>query len=372
MPAQEARKFIAKEVKRIVVKIGSAVLTQAENFLPDLNVFSMIARQVAKLHDEGRQVVIVSSGSIACGLEKMGLHKMPTDIPTAQAAAAVGQVTLMENYERAFIHQGKNVAQILFTADDMNNVNRYFNARNAINRLLEMGLIPIINENDTVATEEIKFGDNDTLGVLVTRLVEAELMVILSTIEGLYTTDPIDDPEATFIPIVYPDEDAQIYAKGTNSPVGRGGMMSKIEAAQRACRSGVPTIISKGKDDSVLLRIMEGEDVGTLFVPKVDRLESRRKWLINEMQSKAVITVTEHGCHRLIGKDGALKAKDILDVEGSFDIAELVSILDISGREIARGMSCVESSDVFPGKSVVDGEAEVVNVGEMILLMEEM
>lgn len=372
MPAQQARNFIAKQVKRIVIKIGSAVLTQEKEFLPDLNVFTTIARQVSKLHDEGRQVVIVSSGAIACGLEKMGLDKLPTDIPTAQAAAAAGQVTLMENYERAFIYQGKNVAQILFTADDMNDVNRYFNARNAINRLLEMGLIPIINENDSVATEEIKFGDNDTLGVLVTRLVEADLMIILSTIEGLYTTDPTQDEEATFIPIVYPDiEDAQIYAKGTNSPIGKGGMNSKIEAARRACRSGVPTIIAKGRENSVLLRIMEGEELGSLFLPTVDRLQSRRNWLVNELQPKGAVTVDKKGAHKIIGEGGSLLVGDVTGAQGTFDIGELVSILDETGREIARGVSRLAYTNFAPGNSAADAAEVMVSAGEMILLMEE-
>jgi len=323
--------------KRLVVKVGSALVTNNGNGL-DLAAIAGWARQIAALREQGREVILVSSGAVACGVQRLGWGRRPKTVHEKQAAAAVGQAGLVEVYEAAFSKHGLHTAQILLTHDDLADRKRYLNARATLNTLLGLGIIPIINENDTVITDEIKFGDNDTLGALVANLLEADALIILTDQNGLYTADPRKDATATLIQEAFAGDPAlEAMAGGAGSRVGTGGMITKVIAAKRAARSGADTVIASGHKIDPILRLAAGEALGTLLVSQTPALAARKQWLADHLQLAG----------RLLLDDGAVKAlksgKSLLPVgvtaiTGDFERGAAVACIAPDGTEIARGL----------------------------------
>lgn len=338
MKNNSLRYSLLRKAKRIVVKIGASVLVEKGIGL-DLVAFSKLAKEISQLHNSSHEIILVTSGAIAAGMERLQYSKKPDDIPHIQAAAAVGQTHLMKIYQDCFSNYHKRVAQILLTHDDLRNRHRYLNARNTLLTLLNLGFIPIVNENDTVAVEEIKFGDNDNLSALVTSLVSADLLIILSDIEGLYDDNPKRGKRARLIHLVENiDRDVVDYATETENPLCVGGMASKIEAASKAVRFGVSTVIANGKVEGILNRILEGDVVGTLFSPLADRLSSRKQWIAYSLKPAGRIIVDE-GAKRAITTGGkSLLPTGVVGVQGDFDRGDSVSCLDSRGLEFARGL----------------------------------
>lgn len=272
------------KARRLVVKVGSALVT-ANGAGLDLAAIADWARQIGVLRRQGREVVLVSSGAIACGMQRLGWSKRPRTVHELQAAAAVGQMGLVQVYEGAFSRHGLHTAQILLTHDDLADRKRYLNARSTLTTLLGLGVVPIINENDTVVTDEIKFGDNDTLGALVANLIEADALIILTDQVGLYTADPRKEPAATLIhEATAGDEALEAMAGGAGSAIGKGGMITKVVAARRAAQSGAHTAIASGREADVLIRLAAGEAVGTLLVSQTPPLAARKQWLADHLQ----------------------------------------------------------------------------------------
>lgn len=334
----ELRHRLLKNAKRIVVKIGSSVLVEKGVGL-DLVAFSTLAKQIAGLHSRSREITLVTSGAIAAGMEKLGHTKRPDSIPQIQAAAAVGQTHLMKIYQDCFANYHKKVAQILLTHDDLSDRRRYLNARNTLLTLLNLGFIPVVNENDTVAVEEIKFGDNDNLSAVVTSLVGADLLIILSDIEGLYDHDPKSGEEANLIHLVENiDREIASCATETDNPLCVGGMASKIEAARKAVRFGVSTVVANGKGEGILNRILDGELVGTLFLPLADRLSSRKQWIAYGLKPAGQLVVDEGAKNAIVSAGKSLLPTGVVDVRGDFERGDSVSCYDPGGKEFARGL----------------------------------
>jgi glutamate 5-kinase len=333
-------------MKRIVVKIGSNILADGKEGLNTKRI-SSIARDVSELQDRGYEVVIVSSGAIAAGMRKLALKEKPRDIKLKQAAAAVGQSSLMWEYERSFGDYGRKIAQILLTREDLSDRKRYINAKNTILVLLSYRIVPVINENDTVATDEIKFGDNDHLASLVASLVEAERLVILSDVEGLYTEDPGRSPRAKLIE--YVDEitpELEEKAGGSGSALGTGGMYSKILAAKRAVSNGIIVNIISGRKDGLLTSLIEGKHIGTVFEPKREKLSSRKGWIAYGSRSKGSLIIDEGAVNAIVEDGKSLLPSGILSVEGNFDIGDSVYCLDTKGNRIAKGITNYSASEM--------------------------
>ena len=329
---------LLKHVKRIVIKIGSGVLTSGENGL-DGPLMSRLAAQVAGLRQEGREVIIVSSGAIAAGRRELGLTERPRTIPQKQATAAIGQSRLMHAYETAFAPHSFTVAQLLLTRDDLANRNRFLNARATIDTLLGYGVIPVINENDTVAVDEIKFGDNDNLSALVTNLADAHLLVILTDIDGFYDKDPRSNPDARLIHLVKKvTREVEEAAGGTGSSVGTGGMTTKVAAAKRAGQYGVPTVMLNGKRPELIAAALAGEEVGTLFLPAARSLSSRKHWIAHTLRPTGRITVDAGAVTALSGQGRSLLPSGVIAVSGIFDRGASVRVCGPEGVEIARGI----------------------------------
>ncbi|MGR6034601.1 MAG: glutamate 5-kinase [Candidatus Nitrosoglobus sp.] len=324
--------------RRWVVKIGSALLTTHNRSL-DIDRIHDLANHIASLRNRGYEIVLVSSGSVAAGMQRLGWHRRPRALHQLQAAAAVGQMGLIQAYEAQFQHHGQHTAQVLLTYDDLTDRNRYINARSTLRTLLYLGVVPIINENDTVATEEIRFGDNDTLSALVANLVEAELLVILTDQAGLFNADPRHTPDAKFIPeAAANDLTLDAMASPGTGTLGRGGMITKIKAARRAERSGTITVIASGRESNVLQRIACGEAIGTLLWPNTEPLAARKQWLAGQLQTKGCLQL-DAGAIKVIRESGrSLLPIGVLACEGCFARGEVVSCLDSEAREIARGL----------------------------------
>lgn len=334
-----------KNTRRIVIKIGSRILT-CENGDLNRGWISALSREVAALKAGGHEVIIVSSGAVAAGRMLLGSEKQGT-IPMKQAAAALGQPRLMREYEEAFAANGCKVAQILLTREDLADRQRFLNARGTLETLIEYGIIPIINENDTVAVEEIKFGDNDNLSALVTNLIDAALLIILTDIDGLYDADPRTNPEARLIPVVRSiTREMERAAGGSGSSVGTGGMATKLAAARKAGKSGAMAIILSGTDPSIIGRISKGEAAGTLFIPPARSLSSRKHWIAFALRSQARIYV-DAGAARVLKQDGkSLLPSGVTRVDGSFGRGAAVKICDPDGGEFACGIADYSSSEV--------------------------
>ena len=326
-----------QQARRIVVKIGSNILT-ARNDL-NTSVIESISRQICVLIDKGVEVLLVSSGAMAAGLRRMRLNQRPDAIPQRQAISAIGQSGLMYAYEEAFGCCDKKVAQILLTSEDLNNRERYLNARNALYALLAWKVVPIINENDTVKVEEIKLGDNDNLSAMIALLMDADFLVNLTDIDGLYTKDPRQHDDAELIPrgVTFKKE-IEAYAGGIPGALGTGGMLSKVRAAKKVTSAGVPMIIAKGDKPDILIRLFEGERHGTYFVAKDKKLPSRKCWIAYTLKPKGSITIDE-GAARAVEKNGkSLLPSGIIDVQGNFGLGAAVEFKTRQGKSIGIGL----------------------------------
>ncbi len=361
---------VVKQARRIVVKVGSSLVT-AEGRGLDHAALSRWAEQIAALVEQGREVVLVSSGAIAEGIARLGWKKRPRAVNELQAAAAVGQMGLVQAYESIFRTHGLHAAQVLLTHEDLADRTRYLNARSTLRTLLALRAVPIINENDTVATDEIRLGDNDTLGALVTNLIEADCLIILTDQPGLYTADPRRNPDATLVVDAHAgDPELERMAGGAGSSVGTGGMLTKILAARRAARSGAHTVICSGREERVLLRLAAGEGIGSQLVARQAPLAARRQWLADHLQLRGGL-VLDDGAVRALVEDGkSLLPVGVKGVTGEFERGEVVAVVDAAGREIARGLVnySVNEARRIAGKSSSAIESELGYVDEPELI----
>ena len=338
--------------RRIVVKIGSRILQD------DLGGrVAMLAEQAAWLRERKIELVLVSSGAIALGVAALGLAKRPTELAGLQAAAAVGQGRLIQVYQQAFAQQRIAIGQVLLTHDDVRDRRRYLNARLTFAELLRLGALPIVNENDTVSVDEIKFGDNDRLAALVTSLVSADLLVILTDVEGLYDRDPRDG--GTLLHEVGDIEAVRGGAGGTSSGVGTGGMLSKVDAAAIASRFGVPTVVASGNADAPLRRILEGETIGTVFWPQVERLAARKHWIAYALKPRGRIVVDAGAKKALVDGQKSLLPSGIRAVHGSFEVGDPVELIDETNSIFARGLCALAADEIakIAGKKGADAAA---------------
>lgn len=338
----------AQRASRIIVKVGSSILTADGAVRP--RVFTELIRQVAQLTDEGRKVVVVSSGAIAMGSHRLGWTHPGRSIPEKQAAAAVGQIALMERYRLGFAKHGRQVAQILVTRIGLDDRERYLNAEHTLRKLLELGVVPIVNENDTVSTEEIRFGDNDNLSATIANIVGADLLILLTDVDGLYREAPSKGkPKPPLYDVVERiTPEVERAAQGSGHAFGRGGMITKIEAAKKAAASGAATVIANGRSSGTLLRIAAGEPEGTLFLadPPDARLGSRKHWLAFTARPRGDLVLDDGAAAALLERGRSLLPAGITAVKGEFGIGDVVRCVDGKGREIARGLVAYASKDV--------------------------
>jgi glutamate 5-kinase len=360
MSNKDIRKKTFQKARRIVVKVGSSILASIERGLHH-EVFSQLAKEISELKRQGYEIVLVSSGAIAAGMEKLGYKTRPQSVTQKQATAAVGQSRLMNIYESCFSRHQQMVAQILLTHDDLSHRRRFLNARNTLLTLLELGIIPIINENDTVVVDEIKVGDNDNLSALVTNLIEADLLIILTNIDGLCDGDPRLNPNARCIPLVEDiDVDMGKIVAGTKSAMSVGGMVSKIQAAKKASRFGIPTVIASGTRKEVLHQILRGKEIGTLILPKATTLSSRKHWIAFNLNPKGDIIVDD-GAKKAIAQRGkSLLPSGVVKVRGEFDRGDSVSCLGPRGKEFARGLVNYSASELERIKGLKTEQIEKV------------
>ncbi len=335
----------AAQAKRLVVKVGSSLVTNEGKGI-DLDAVAQWAEQIASLHAQGKQMVLVSSGAIAEGMARLGWPRRPNAMHELQAAAAVGQMGLIQAYEVAFAEHGIRTAQILLTHEDLADRRRYLNARSTLYTLLGLGVVPIVNENDTVVTDEIRLGDNDTLGALVTNLIEAEALIILTDQPGLYSADPRKNPEARFIAVAQAGDPAlEAMAGGSGSNIGTGGMLTKVLAAKRAANSGGHTIIASGREINVLLRLANGEAIGTELRAILPVRSARQRWLANHLRLRGRVTL-DNGAVRAITHDHkSLLAIGVSAVEGDFERGDVVACVDQHGIECGRGLINYSAAD---------------------------
>ncbi len=326
-----------KTARRWVVKIGSALLTANGRGLDQAAMAAWVAQMVA-LQKAGIELVLVSSGAVAEGMVRMGIAARPDNVHELQACAAIGQMGLVEAYESHFREHGVKTAQVLLTHDDLSDRKRYLNARNTLRTLLGWGVLAVINENDTVATDEIRFGDNDTLGALVANLVEADALVILTDQEGMFDRDPRHDPNARLLPEVQAMDERLLGMAGGGGLLGRGGMITKVRAARLAARSGCATVIASGQGENVLVRVAGGEQLGTLLLPEQDRLAARKQWLAGHLQMAGRL-VMDAGAVKALRQGGrSLLPVGVTAVEGGFSRGEVVACVDESGQPVAVGL----------------------------------
>jgi len=335
-----------QQASRIIVKVGSSLVTNEGRGL-DQSAIARWAFQIAALRGMGKEVVLVSSGAIAEGMLRLGFTSRPTDIHELQACAAVGQMGLAQIYETSFQSHGVKTAQVLLTHADLADRERYLNARSTLTTLLSLGVVPIINENDTVVTDEIKFGDNDTLGALVANLIEADALVILTDQRGLYSADPRKDSSARLIGQAQAGEPAlEAMAGGAGSSIGRGGMLTKILAAKRAARSGAHTIIAWGREENVLTRLAGGEAIGTQLSAPTGRLTARRQWMIDHLHTTGEVVIDAGAAQKLTQEGKSLLPIGVVGVRGEFGRGQVITCIDESGLPLARGLTNYTSSEV--------------------------
>ena len=336
---------LLRGARRIVVKVGSSLVTNEGRGLDEAAIGEW-CRQLAALAAQGREVIMVSSGAIAEGMKRLGWTTRPHELNELQAAAAVGQMGLAQMYETKLREQGMASAQVLLTHADLADRERYLNARSTLLTLLGLRVLPVINENDTVVNDEIKFGDNDTLGALVANLVEADVLVILTDQRGLYSADPRKDPEAKFIHVAHAGEAAlEAMAGGAGSSIGKGGMITKILAAKRAARSGATTVIAWGRERDALLRLASGEPIGTLLVAPTQKSQARKRWMADHLQLRGAVLVDEGAVAKLVREGKSLLPIGMTAVEGEFSRGEVIAVRDASGGEIARGLANYASAE---------------------------
>ncbi len=368
---------LLSQARRIVVKVGSSLVTNEGRGLDEAAI-GQWCEQLAALVKDGREVVMVSSGAIAEGMKRLGWATRPKAIHELQAAAAVGQMGLVQMYESKLREQGLRSAQVLLTHADLADRERYLNARSTLLTLLSHQVIPVINENDTVVNDEIKFGDNDTLGALVANLVEADAYVILTDQKGLYTADPRKDPAAQFVHTAKAgDPLLEKMAGGAGSSIGKGGMITKILAAKRAAGSGASTVIAWGREPNALPRLMQGEAIGTLLVAQTAKQQARKQWMADHLQLAGSVTVDEGAAQRVRGGKVSLLPVGMTAVQGEFSRGDVIAIVDAQGAEIARGLAnyaafearliCRKASSEFDALLGYTGEAEMVHKDNMVL-----
>jgi glutamate 5-kinase len=335
------------EHRRIVIKLGSTTLTAGTAHISSARVVD-IARQASALRARGLEVILVTSGAMAAGRERLGFPQLPKELPAKQMLAAVGQPRLMALYEQVFGLYDQPIAQVLLTRTDLGDRRRYLNSRNTLTALLSHGVIPIINENDTVATEEIRVGDNDNLSALVANLVDADLLVLLTDQPGLFTADPRSDPEAVLVNEVdEPEIPAELWkaAGGTDSDIGTGGMLTKLQAADLARRSGTMVLIASGEIADVILRAADGETIGTRFLPVATAVESRKRYILAGGRAAGGVRI-DAGAVLALGRGSSLLPVGVKSVEGAFERGDSIRVLDPGGREIARGIANYGSSEL--------------------------
>ena len=366
-----------KATRRWVIKIGSALITDNGCGLKH-DVLDNWVNQISALNERGIDIVIVSSGAVAEGLTRLGWKDRPNVVSKLQAAAAVGQMGLIQAYEVCFQKYNKRTAQVLLTHDDIADRARYLNARTSLNTLLQLNVIPIVNENDTVATDEIRFGDNDTLAALVANLIDAELLILLTDQKGLYTSDPRINESAEFVEKAEANDPQLISYAGESNTQGRGGMRTKLKAASIAAKSNTDTIIASGNEKLILIKIADGNLVGTLLTTPKETLSARKQWLANQSHVKGTITI-DNGAEKALESSGkSLLPIGVKSIIGEFKRGEMVSCINESGKEIARGLSNYNSTQarLIIGKSSKDiqklldcaDEDEIIHRDNMILL----
>ena len=336
---------VLKDARRIVVKVGSSLVTN-EGRGVDAEAIGNWCRQLAELAREGREVVMVSSGAIAEGMKRLGWASRPKELHELQAAAAVGQMGLAQMYETKLREQGLTSAQVLLTHADLADRERYLNARSTLLALLQHRVVPVINENDTVVNDEIKFGDNDTLGALVANLVEADALVILTDQKGLYSADPRKDPNARFIDRATAGKpELEEMAGGAGSSIGRGGMITKILAAKRAASSGANTVIAWGREPDVLLRLAAGEAIGTALKASTAKLAARKQWMVDHLQLRGKVIVDAGAAIKLREEGKSLLPIGVQEVSGEFHRGDVIAVVDLGGKELARGLTNYGSAE---------------------------
>ena len=369
---------IIKKARRIVVKVGSSLVTNQGRGL-DHTALACWAAQICRLKQMGKEIVLVSSGAVAEGMQRLNWGKRPTALYELQAAAAVGQMGVAQAYASCFSQYELQTAQVLLTHEDLSNRKRYLNARSTLTTLLKLNIIPIINENDTVAIDEIRFGDNDTLAALVTNLIVADVLIILTDQAGLFTSDPRKNQQATLIEDVSAgDPEIEKVAGGTGSSIGQGGMLSKVIAAKRAARSGAHTIIASGREKDVLIRLAQGKSIGTRLLAKIPVLAARKQWLADYLQVRGQVTVDNGAASALIDDGKSLLPIGVTSVSGDFERGEAVACLNLEGREIARGLinySAMETRKIMRKASreieIILGyvdESELIHRNNLVLL----
>ena len=368
---------VLQNARRIVVKVGSSLVTNEGRGLDEAAIGEW-CRQMAVLAREGREVIMVSSGAIAEGMKRLGWTTRPHEVHELQAAAAVGQMGLAQVYETKLRENGLGSAQVLLTHADLADRERYLNARSTLMTLLQHKVLPVINENDTVVTDEIKFGDNDTLGALVANLVEADALVILTDQKGLYTADPRKDPDATFVHEARAGDPAlEAMAGGAGSSLGRGGMITKILAAKRAAGSGASTVIAWGREPDALLRLARGEAIGTLLVAQTPKQQARKQWMADHLQLLGAVEVDAGAALKLQAEGKSLLASGMTSVDGDFSRGDVIAIRDESGVEIGRGLAnyasaearllCRKASTEFEALLGYTAEPEMIHRDNLIL-----
>lgn len=368
---------VIQKARRIVVKVGSSLVTDEGRGL-DAEAIGDWCAQLAVLVKDGREVIMVSSGAIAEGMKRLNWAVRPKAIHQLQAAAAVGQMGLVQVYETSLRENGIGSAQVLLTHADLADRERYLNARSTLLALLQLGVVPVINENDTVVNDEIKFGDNDTLGALVANLVDADVLVILTDQKGLFTADPRKDPLATFVHVGRAGDPAlEAMAGGAGSAIGRGGMLTKILAAKRAAGSGASTVIAWGRQPQVLLRLVQGEAIGTLLVAQTAKNQARKQWMADHLQLRGAVVI-DPGAALKVGAEGkSLLPIGMTSVQGDFSRGDVIAIKGVDGGEVARGLANYSSSEarLICRKSSVEferllgytGEPEMVHRTNLVL-----
>ena len=353
-------KSVLQSSSRIIVKVGSSLVTDEGRGL-DHSAIARWAAQISSLRSLGKEVVLVSSGAIAEGMLRLGFTSRPTDIHELQACAACGQMGLAQIYETSFRSHGVKTAQVLLTHADLADRERYLNARSTLLTLLRLGAVPIINENDTVITDEIKFGDNDTLGALVANLIEGDALVILTDQRGLFTADPRKDPNATLVEQADAGTpELEQMAGGAGSSLGRGGMLTKILAAKRAAHSGANTVIASGREADVLTRLASGEMIGTQLIARTARIAARKQWMADHLQVRGHVVIDGGAVQKLTADGKSLLPIGVIDVKGAFDRGEVIACVNDQGQEVARGITNYSSSEARLIHRRPSGEIETV------------
>jgi len=368
---------LLRAARRIVVKVGSSLVTNEGRGLDEAAIEQWSA-QLATLVKSGRELIMVSSGAIAEGMKRLGWKTRPKMINELQAAAAVGQMGLVQMYETKLREQEVGSAQVLLTHADLADRERYLNARSTLLTLLEHGVVPVINENDTVVNDEIKFGDNDTLGALVANLVDADLLVILTDQKGLYSADPRKHPDAEFIHVARAgDPRLEDMAGGAGSRVGTGGMITKILAAKRAAGSGASTVIAWGREPDALLRLSSGEPIGTLLIAQTPKQQARKQWMVDQLQLRGFVTVDDGAAAKIAAEGKSLLPIGMTGVSGDFSRGDVIAVRDERGHEIARGLAnysagearllCRKSSNAVEGLLGYAAEPEMIHRDNLVL-----